>query len=248
MIERDLDVPAGIDAVRAVGTLTRQDYDEVMVPLLDAARREHRRLRILCVVDEAFTGMTPTALWRDITLGLGALRDVAGCAVVSDVSWVRRATRLGTFFLPTHVRVYGAGEREAALAWLADLPSPLAEVRLLPDEGVVVAELDQPLRREDVDQILVAVDDWLADHAELPGLVVHAREFPGWENVSALGRHLSFVAGHQGRIRRVALVVPGAGVDLVASVAGSVLHPEVRRFDDLDDAVRWAAVAPARVG
>jgi hypothetical protein len=50
VIETYADVPAGIDAVRAVGTLSRADYDAVVVPMLEAAEREGRRLRILCDV------------------------------------------------------------------------------------------------------------------------------------------------------------------------------------------------------
>ena len=247
MIERDLDVPAGIDALRAAGTVTRHDYVEAVAPLLDAAAREHRRLRLLCVVDDSFSGLTPGALWDDLRLGPTALRHLCGCAVVSDLAWVRQATRTATFFLPAHVRVYRADERAAAIAWLADLPLRLVEVNLRHDEGVVVAELGGPLRREDVDQVLAEVDDWLETHAELPGLVLHAPTFPGWENLTALIHHLRFVAVHQSRIQRVGLVVPGSGVEVAAEVARTLLHPEVRRFDDLDDAVRWAA-APVRVG
>lgn len=248
MIEHDLDVPAGIDAVRAVGTVTRQDYEDVVEPMLDVAVHEHRRLRILCVVDEAFTGLTPAAMWEDVTLGFTAMRHLAGCAVVSDLPWVRDTTRLTTFLLPGHVRVFGMAERDAALGWLADLPGLLADVRLRRDEGVIVVNVDQPLRREDVHRIAAEVDDWLATHAELPGLVLHAGSFPGWENVSGLLEHLRFVAGHHARIQRVALVVDGRGIDLAAGVVATLLHPEVRRFDDLDDAVRWAGVAPVAVG
>lgn len=248
MIERDLAVPAGIDAVRAVGTVTRRDYQDVVVPLLDSAMREHRRLRILAVVDETFSGMTPAALWDDLRLGMRALPHIAGFAVVSDLSWVRAITRTATFFLPTHTRMFGQAERAEALAWLVDLPPALADARLRPAEGVVVVDLDRPLRREDVDQIACEVDDWLITHAELPGLVVHAEAFPGWENIWGLLHHLRFVAGHHGRIERVALVVPGGGMELATGVAGTLLHPEVRRFEQLDEAVRWAGVAPARVG
>ena len=248
MIERDLDVPAGIDAVRVVGTVTRQDFQAVVIPLFDAADREHRRLRVLSVIDEAFAGMTPGALWADLRLSPTALRHLAGCAVLSDVPWVRRSIRAATFFLPGRFRVFATAERARALRWLADLPSALADARLQPDEGVVLVEIDEPLRREDIDQVRCEVDDWLTTHAELPGLVLHARAFPGWENVSGLLHHLRFVAGHQGRIQRVALVVPGSGVEMAAGVAASLLHPEVRHFSDLDDAVRWAAVVPTRVG
>lgn len=250
MIERDLTVPPVIDAVRAVGVVTRQDYDDVVVPILDAAEKENRKLRVLCVVDEAYRGLAPDAVWTDVTLGMRMMRILAGCAVVTDLPWVRETTRLTTFFLPRHVRVFDLEDRDAAVAWLAELPGALADVRLRREEGVVEVDVDQPLRREDVNVITSQVDDWLQTHAELPGLVLHARGFPGWENISGLLHHLRFVAGHHGRIARVALVVDGAGIDLAARAVSTLLHPEVRRFpaDSLEDAVTWAAAAPARVG
>jgi hypothetical protein len=186
MIERDLDVPPGVDAVRVSGTVTRRDFEDVVGPLLDAAVREGRRLRILSVIDGSFSGMTPGAVVEDLRAGVVVLRHLAGCAVVSDLSWIRSTIRFATFFLPGRFRVFPEAERDAALRWLADLPSALADARLRADDGVVVVEIDQPLRREDI--------------------------------------------------------------DLAAGVAGTLLHPEVRRFTDLDDAVRWAAATPVRVG
>ena len=122
MIERYENVPAGIDAVRAVGTLTPEDYGTVVVPMIDAAVREGRELRFLCVVDEAFTGLTPAAAWEDVKLGLRALRHLSGCAVVSDLRWVREWTRVAAFFLPGHVRVFDVTEWDAAVQWLQELP------------------------------------------------------------------------------------------------------------------------------
>ncbi|MHC1557802.1 SpoIIAA family protein [Actinomycetospora sp. C-140] len=245
MIETDTDVPAGIDAVRAVGTLSRHDYDAVVVPMLDAAVREGRRLRFLCVVDEDFRGLTPDAAWADVKLGLTAMRNLEGCAVVSDLDWVRRSTSMASFFLPGHVRVFDADERAEALRWLESLPGRLVTTRVDPAAGVVVADVGEPLRREDVDVIAAAVDSWLADHTELPGLVLHAASFPGWENVGALVQHLRFVGGHQRRIGRVALAVDGQPVGIAARVAGTLLHPEVRQFaaNELDAAIRWAGAA-----
>jgi hypothetical protein len=250
MIERDLDVPAGVDAVRAVGIVTPQDYQDVVVPLLARATDEHRRLRFLCVVDEAFTGMTPAAMWDDVRLGLSAMRNLAGCAVVSDLPWVREMTRFSAFFLPGHVRVFDMAERAEAVRWLVELPGALADVRLRTEQGVVVVDIDQPLRREDIDAIATQVDRWLADHADLPGLVLHARGLPGWENISGLLRHLRFVAGHQGRIERLALVVDAPGLDVAARVAGTVLHPDIRHFPAaaMDGAISWAAARPVGVG
>jgi hypothetical protein len=252
VIETLTDVPAGIDAVRAVGTLSRQDYDTVVVPMLDAATREGRRLRFLCVVDEEFRGLTPEAAWADLKLGLAAMRNLEGCAVVGDLTWVREATRLAAFFLPGHVRVFHADERAEALRWLEGLPGHLATTRVDPAAGVVVVDVGQPLRREDVDVIANAVDGWLADHTELPGLVLHAPSFPGWENVGALVQHLRFVGGHQRRVGRVALAVDGQPVGIAARVAGTLLHPEVRHFaaGEVDEAIAWAGQrgAPTSAG
>jgi hypothetical protein len=90
VIERIEDVPPGIDAVRAVGKISREDYDAVVLPLVDAAAREGRRLRILCEVGPDFHGLTPSAAWEDVKIGLRALRLIEGCAVVSDIGWFPR--------------------------------------------------------------------------------------------------------------------------------------------------------------
>ena len=218
--------------------------------MLAAAVPERRGLRILCTVDEAFTGMTPAAMWDDVRLGLSAMRHLTGCAVVSDLAWVREMTRFSAFFLPGHVRVFGMAERAEALQWLDGLPGALAGVRLQAEQGVIVVDVDQPLRREDIDAIAEQVDGWLAEHPALPGLVLHAHGFPGWENLSGLLHHLRFVAGHQSRVERLALVLDGPGLDIAARLAGTLLHPEVRHFPVAakDEAIRWAAAQPVPVG
>lgn len=243
MIETFEDMPAGIDGVRAVGTLTPEDYTSVVVPLIESAAREGRRLRFLCVVDEAFTGLTPAAAWEDVKLGLRAMRNLAACAVVSDLAWVRDTTRLAAFFLPGHVEVFGAAQHDEALRWLEDQPGSVATTRLDEGKGVVVVDVTEPLRREDFDAIAARVDGWLESHDELPGLVLHARSFPGWENIGGLVSHLRFVRGHQRRIGRVAIAVDGQPLDVAARLARAVLHPDVRHFaaSELDDAVAWAA-------
>jgi hypothetical protein len=77
----------------------------------------------------------------------------------------------------------------------------------------------------------------------LHGLVLHARAFPGWENLSGLVRHLRFVVGHHRQVDRVGLAVDGSLAAVAASVAELVAHPQVRRFafDELSAATAWAS-------
>ena len=91
-------------------------------PLLDAARRDGRRLRCLCEVGADYRGLTAGAAWEDVRLGLRAMGLFDGCAVVSDVVWIREASRLAAFFMPCPVRVFDERDRSAAAAWLAALP------------------------------------------------------------------------------------------------------------------------------
>jgi hypothetical protein len=222
MIEQIADLPAGIDGVRCSGKLTREDYDAVVVPLLDDALRTHRRLRCLVEVD-SIEGITPAAAFEDARLGLRALGSFEGCAVVSDTAWIGEITRFAAFLLPYPVRVFSSDQRAQAIAWLAELPgSARITHRVLADAGVVVVEAADPLRVQDVEALAAVVDGWLTDHPSLHGLVLHARAFPGWENIGGLIKHLRFVLDHHRRIDKVALAVDGTLAGAAAALAEHV--------------------------
>jgi hypothetical protein len=238
MIERIEGLPAGVDGVRCNGKLTREDYDAVVVPLLEEVQREQRRLRCLVEMD-GFDGITPGA----VRLGLRAMGSFDGCAVVSSLPWVGEVLRFVGFLLPYPVRVFPTDRRDEAIAWLTSLSGgPGITHRVLADTGVVVVEVAEPLRVQDVEALATVVDGWLTERPRLHGLVVHARAFPGWENVGGLVQHLRFVVGHHRHVDRIALAVDGPLAAMAATLAEVVAHPQVRRFDhdELDAAIAWA--------
>jgi SpoIIAA-like len=116
-------VPAGIQALEAVGTVTTEDYERVFAPLVDQARRTRSRMRLLYQFGTGFERITPGALWADTRLGLGYLRLLDGCAVVSDIGWIRAPTRGIGAWMPCPVRVYDNDERDDAVSWLISLPA-----------------------------------------------------------------------------------------------------------------------------
>ncbi len=115
-------VPAGIQALEAVGTVTTEDYDRVFAPLVDRARRTKGRMRLLYHFGPGFERITPGALWADTRLGVGYMAVLDGCAVVSDVEWIRAPARGIGAWMPCPMRVYGNNARDEAVAWLASLP------------------------------------------------------------------------------------------------------------------------------
>src|SRR5262249_44873234 len=146
------------------------------------------------------------------------------------------------------VRVFGNGQFAEAVDWLRSLPEgPTLSHRLLP-EGVLVVEVRQALRAQDFDALAATADVWLEAHGDLRGIVIHAREFPGWENLGGLIRHVRFVRDHQRRVRRVALASDSRLADLAPRLAEHFVQAEVRRFgyDELDAAVAWAKGADVK--
>ncbi|MGW2702804.1 STAS/SEC14 domain-containing protein [Streptomyces sp. NPDC001340] len=244
MLDRVPDVPPGVDAVKAIGTVSKDDYKAVIEPLIDDARGEGRRIRLLWEVGPECRSFTPAAGWEDLKVGIGAMRLFEGCAVVSDTGWIRESTRLASFLMPCPVRVFGCQERDEALRWLVSLPEgPGVSHQLLPESTVLVVEVEQPLRAQDFDALAQTVDSWLETHDELAGVVLHARDFPGWENIGSLLRHVRFVRDHHRKVRRVALAADSKLAGLVPHIANHFVQAEARQFGyaELDDAVAWAA-------
>ncbi|HTZ99406.1 MAG TPA: STAS/SEC14 domain-containing protein [Candidatus Aquilonibacter sp.] len=244
MIEKLTDLPTGVDGVKAVGKISREDYEQVMVPLFDEARRSGRRLRFLYQLGPEFEGFTPGAAWEDARIGLQSLRIFDGCAVVTDLGWIREMARFMGFFMPCPVRVFTNVERLQAIDWLAALPEgPAVSHRLIPESGVIVVEVKQALRAQDFDALSATADAWIESHGSLTGLVIHAREFPGWENLGGLLRHLRFVRNHHREVKRIAFAADSRLTN-VAPVLGEVFtSAEVKSFtyDDLDIAIAWAS-------
>jgi len=244
MLEKLSDLPPGIDGLKGVGRVSKDDYDNVLAPMLEDARRASRRLRFLYEFGPEFQGFTAGGAWEDAKIGLHSLRLFDGCAIVTDNAWIRESARLAAFMMPCPVRVFALRERERAIDWLRALPQGAALThRLLADSGVIVVEIEKALRVQDFEALAMTADAWIESSGDLKGLVIHAREFPGWQNLDALFRHVRFVRDHHRRIRRIALSVDSALASLASSLGEPFIEAEVKRFDyeSLDAAVAWAS-------
>lgn len=64
MLEKLKDVPPGIEALSAVGTISKEDYEKVFEPLVDEARQKGRHIRLLCQIGPEYQGVTPVRRGR----------------------------------------------------------------------------------------------------------------------------------------------------------------------------------------
>jgi len=122
VIERLTDMPPGTLGLRVVGEVEREDYDNVLTPELNRAL-EAGPLRTLYVI-ETLDEIEPAALWADAKLGfdLGVRHrdEWVRSAIVTDIHWIARATRVFAWMIPGEARVFPLAELEQAKSWIAD--------------------------------------------------------------------------------------------------------------------------------
>jgi hypothetical protein len=190
-----------------------------------------------------FEGFSAGAAWEDARFGLGAIRMLAGCAVVSDTDWIRNTAKFVAVWLPCPLRVFGLSERDQAIEYLRSLPEmPAISHRLLPEAGVIVVEIKEALRAQDFDALSTTADQWIQAQGSLHGLVLHAHHFPGWENLEGLIKHVRFVRDHHKKIERIAISSDARLASLTPRVAEHFVEAEIQTFayDKLEDAISWA--------
>jgi hypothetical protein len=122
VIERLTNMPDGTLGFRARGEIEREDYDDVLGPELRRALAAGKGLRTLYVIED-LEEIEPSALWEDSKLGFDVglrHRDAwVRSAIVTDIDWISRATKMFLWMIPGEARVFPRAELEQAKAWIA---------------------------------------------------------------------------------------------------------------------------------
>jgi hypothetical protein len=115
-------MPAETVGFRVTGKTERADYADVLMPDLRAALEAFGRLRTLYLIED-LDEIEPGALWADTRLGfdLGVRHHEAWIrsAIVTDIHWMARATKLFAWMIPGQARVFPRDELEQAKTWVA---------------------------------------------------------------------------------------------------------------------------------
>ena len=122
MVERITDMPEGTIGFRVDGDVEREDYTELMRPALEEAMASGQPLRTLYVIED-LDDMEAGALWEDsklgFDLGIRHHKQWERSAIVTDIEWMARATKLFAWMIPGEARVYPLAELEDAKRWVA---------------------------------------------------------------------------------------------------------------------------------
>lgn len=120
MLEPIDSLPDGVVGFVASGQVSRDDYEQRMIPAVEGVLADHDKARMLYVFGPEFTGFSGGAMWEDGKLGVEHLTKWEKMAVVSDEKWVRHAIDVVGYLIPAKVRTFTLDERDAATAWISE--------------------------------------------------------------------------------------------------------------------------------
>lgn len=125
MIERLPGFPEYVLAFVGGGRVVKADYDDVVVPALKSALKNHSRIRLYYETGPEVTGIDRDAIWEDISAGIESFTHWERIAVVTDIEWIKQATRFFSFLMPCPVKVFAAAESVQGKLWIIDgAPAP----------------------------------------------------------------------------------------------------------------------------
>lgn len=120
MLEPIPDLPGNVAGFTAHGRVTSEDYERVLIPIVEAKLRDHGKIRLLYHLAEGVSGMDATAMWDDAKVGIKHLSSWEKIAVVTDIDWIRNAVRLLGFAMPGPVKTFRGEELQRAIGWVTE--------------------------------------------------------------------------------------------------------------------------------
>ena len=119
MIRLLRDMPAGVLGLEAVDDVEEDDYEDVVVPAVEAAIAEHGKVRLVYVLGPEFDEYEGEAVWEDLKLGARNPTAFERIAVVTDARWVGPAIKVFSVLWPGQARAFPLEELESAKQWAA---------------------------------------------------------------------------------------------------------------------------------
>jgi hypothetical protein len=110
--------PHDVVAVKAQGIITSQDYNDILVPLVDERLKTHDRLKFLFLLDEGFDSYSGAAAWDDARFGLSHWKDFSKIALVTDIGWIRHGARIFAPLARAEIHVFDVAELDKAETWI----------------------------------------------------------------------------------------------------------------------------------
>lgn len=124
----------------------------------------------------------------------------------------------------------------------------MIKAELLKDAGILLISPQGKLAASDFAILSKIVDPYIVENKNLNGLMIEAKEFPGWSDFAALVSHIRFVKNHHSVIEKVAVVSDDTFLSKAPAVAKHFIKAQIQHFDpsQRDAAMVWLGATTAK--
>jgi hypothetical protein len=113
------DLPSNMVGFKASGKVTREDFQNTVMPAVDALVRKTGELNYLLLLDTSLSDFSIGAWMQDLVLGAKHLLQWNRVAIVSDVKSIRSFTNLYSHVIPGEFKGFSHEQLDEAVAWTA---------------------------------------------------------------------------------------------------------------------------------
>ena len=110
-------MPTFVLGLEAIDDVEQEDYQNVVIPAINAAIAEHGKVRLVYVLGPQFDEYEGEAVWEDLKLGARQPASFERIAIVTDARWAGPAIKVFSVLWPGQARAFPLAEVEAAKRW-----------------------------------------------------------------------------------------------------------------------------------
>jgi hypothetical protein len=118
MIEALTNFPSNVVAFVCQKHVSKEDYAKVLIPAVENAFAQHKKVRLYYETAADFSGTDPSAVWADTKVGIQHLLHWERIAVVTDEEWIQHTMKAFSFLVPAELRVFPSAESAQARNWI----------------------------------------------------------------------------------------------------------------------------------
>jgi hypothetical protein len=226
MIELIESLPSGTVGFSFCGQVSDAELQNCVVARIESMLLDIERIKALLVFEPGFQHFGLAAALDDAVLGLRHWDGFERIAVVTDLPWMRHATKAMALLLPCPVRVFSLDQREEARRWLSE---SMGTIHLERAGDVITITLVGLLDSQTFARIETDLSRLLAA-GERPRVLVDLRQFDGWLAFTALREHLRLIHSYRQQPSRIAVVTGDLWQQLAQRLLGGFAEPKVEVF------------------
>ena len=118
MLQLMNDVPAHVVGIRALGNVTKEDYETTFVPAIERAAK-NGEINFIMVFETDLSNITYGAWMQDAKMSIKHFGKWNKVAIVSDQKYVEKLAYIFNYLSPAEAKGFPVSDIEIAKAWVA---------------------------------------------------------------------------------------------------------------------------------